>query len=31
MSDLDLLITDNGLDADLADEVEAAGVRVVRA
>ncbi len=31
MSDLDLLITDNGLDSDLADEVEAAGVRVVRA
>jgi DeoR family fructose operon transcriptional repressor len=31
MSDLDLLITDNGLDADLADEVEAASVRVVRA
>ncbi|MFI5838731.1 DeoR/GlpR family DNA-binding transcription regulator [Catenuloplanes sp. NPDC051500] len=31
MSDLDLLITDNGLDAELADEVEAAGVRVVRA
>ncbi|MDP9791667.1 DeoR family fructose operon transcriptional repressor [Catenuloplanes nepalensis] len=31
ISDLDLLITDNGLDADLADEVEAAGVRVVRA
>lgn len=31
LSDLDLLITDNGLDGELAGEVEAAGVRVVRA
>jgi DeoR family fructose operon transcriptional repressor len=31
LTDLDLLITDSGLDADLAADVEAAGVRVVRA
>ncbi|MFI5486110.1 MULTISPECIES: DeoR/GlpR family DNA-binding transcription regulator [Micromonospora] len=31
LSDLDLLITDLGVDAELASEVEAAGVRVVRA
>ncbi|HTF06853.1 MAG TPA: D-beta-D-heptose 1-phosphate adenosyltransferase, partial [Asanoa sp.] len=31
LTDLDLLITDTGLDADLAGDVEAAGVRVVRA
>src|SRR6266508_1585619 len=31
LTDLDLLITDSGLDDDLAAEVEAAGVRVVRA
>ncbi|HWS36562.1 MAG TPA: DeoR/GlpR family DNA-binding transcription regulator [Actinoplanes sp.] len=31
LADLDLLITDNGLDGDLADEVEATGVRVVKA
>lgn len=31
LADLDLLITDNGLDEDLAAEVEATGVRVVKA
>jgi len=31
LSDLDLLITDTGLNDDLASEVESAGVRVVRA
>jgi DeoR family transcriptional regulator, fructose operon transcriptional repressor len=31
LSDLDLLITDTGLDDDLVTDVEAAGVRVVRA
>lgn len=31
LADLDLLITDNGLDEELIDDVEAAGVRVVRA
>jgi DeoR family fructose operon transcriptional repressor len=31
LTDLDLLITDNGLDQDLAAEVEATGVRVVKA
>lgn len=31
LTDLDLLITDTGLDDDLASDVEAAGVRVVRA
>ncbi|GIG87020.1 DeoR/GlpR family DNA-binding transcription regulator [Plantactinospora endophytica] len=31
LADLDLLITDSGLDEELADDVEAAGVRVVRA
>jgi DeoR family fructose operon transcriptional repressor len=31
IADLDLLITDSRLDEDLADEVEGAGVRVVRA
>ncbi|MFK3984377.1 DeoR/GlpR family DNA-binding transcription regulator [Micromonospora sp. NPDC050397] len=31
LADLDLLVTDSRLDEDLADEVEAAGVRVVRA
>jgi DeoR family fructose operon transcriptional repressor len=31
VADLDLLITDTGLDDDLATEVEAAGVRVIRA
>ncbi|MEV4627258.1 DeoR/GlpR family DNA-binding transcription regulator [Micromonospora sp. NPDC049523] len=31
LADLDLLITDSRLDEELADEVEAAGVRVVRA
>ncbi|GIF72669.1 DeoR/GlpR family DNA-binding transcription regulator [Asanoa siamensis] len=31
LSDLDVLITDTGLDAELAGDVEAAGVRVVRA
>ncbi|MFC6016585.1 DeoR/GlpR family DNA-binding transcription regulator [Plantactinospora solaniradicis] len=31
LADLDLLITDSGLDEELADEVEATGVRVVRA
>ena len=31
LSDVDTLVTDSGLDEDLADEVEAAGVRVVRA
>ncbi|AVT29088.1 MULTISPECIES: DeoR/GlpR family DNA-binding transcription regulator [Plantactinospora] len=31
LADLDLLITDNGVDEELADDVEAAGVRVVRA
>ncbi len=31
LADLDLLITDNGLDGELAAEVEVAGVRVVRA
>ncbi|SDT79871.1 DeoR/GlpR family DNA-binding transcription regulator [Actinoplanes derwentensis] len=31
LADLDLLITDNGLDQDLAAEVEATGVRVVKA
>lgn len=31
LDDLDLLITDSGLDQELADEVEATGVRVVRA
>ncbi|GGN45347.1 DeoR family fructose operon transcriptional repressor [Actinoplanes campanulatus] len=30
LTDLDLLITDNGLDHDLAGEVEAAGVRMVK-
>jgi len=31
LADLDLLITDSGLDEELTDDVEAAGVRVVRA
>lgn len=31
LADLDLLITDNGLDQDLAAEVETTGVRVVKA
>ncbi|MBE1489851.1 DeoR/GlpR family DNA-binding transcription regulator [Plantactinospora soyae] len=31
LADLDLLITDSGLDEELADDVEATGVRVVRA
>jgi DeoR family transcriptional regulator, fructose operon transcriptional repressor len=31
MSDVDVLITDSGLDAELATELEEAGVRVVRA
>jgi DeoR family transcriptional regulator, fructose operon transcriptional repressor len=31
LTDLDLLVTDTGLDDDLATEVEAAGVRVIRA
>ncbi|WP_329110641.1 DeoR/GlpR family DNA-binding transcription regulator [Micromonospora sp. NBC_01699] len=31
VADLDLLVTDSRLDEELADEVEAAGVRVVRA
>jgi DeoR family fructose operon transcriptional repressor len=31
LTDLDLLITDTGLDDDLSAEVEAAGVRVIRA
>ena len=31
LADLDLLITDAGLDDDLVTEVEAAGLRVVRA
>jgi DeoR family fructose operon transcriptional repressor len=31
LSDVDTLITDSGLDDDLVSDVEAAGVRVVRA
>jgi DeoR family fructose operon transcriptional repressor len=31
LSDLDLIITDSALDDDLAEDIEAAGVRVVRA
>jgi DeoR family transcriptional regulator, fructose operon transcriptional repressor len=31
VADLDLLITDNGIDDELADEVESTGVRVVKA
>lgn len=31
LDDIDLLITDAGLDPDLATEMEAAGLRVVRA
>jgi DeoR family fructose operon transcriptional repressor len=31
LADLDLLITDTGLDADLTGDLEAAGVRVIRA
>lgn len=31
LSDVDTLVTDSGLNDDLADEVEAAGIRVVRA
>jgi DeoR family fructose operon transcriptional repressor len=31
LADLDLLITDAGLDDDLVTDVEAAGLRVVRA
>jgi DeoR family fructose operon transcriptional repressor len=31
LTELDLLITDNGLDHDLSAEVEATGVRVVKA
>jgi DeoR family fructose operon transcriptional repressor len=31
LSDLDLIITDDGVDADLAEDIETAGVRVIRA
>jgi DeoR family fructose operon transcriptional repressor len=31
LSDLDTLVTDAGLDDDMVDDIEALGVRVVRA